>query len=100
MVKVLDKNVNQWRYSCHPMSVFSHYFGMSLGTSFSLFPFKKHYTCQHKYGCLESMLRKSVKYVAVFLFAKGALSLLFGMDVGQEIGSLVKDNWGTARSWS
>ena len=99
MVKVLDKDVSKWRYSCHPMSIFSHYFGMRLGTTYSLFPFKKHYTCQHKFGCLESLLRKSVKYAAFLLFAKSALNLLFGIDVGQEIGTLLRDNWDTARHW-
>ena len=73
---------------------------MRLGMSQSLAPFKKHYTCGHKFGCLESLLRKAAKTVAVWLFTKGALSLVFGFDIQREAISLLSDNWEVAQGWS
>ena len=72
---------------------------MSLGLSYSLFVFKKHYTCAHKYGCLEHFLRKLFKGAAIWLLAKGAISLLLGIDINEEIISMVKDNFEPVRNW-
>ena len=88
-VVILDKSVNQWRYSFHPKSIFSNWFGMRLGMTLSLSPFKKHYTCGHTFGCMESMIRVAAKTVALWLFTKGALSLLFGFDLQREVISLL-----------
>ena len=69
----LPKSAGLWRYSFHHHSIFARYLGMSLGLSRSLLLFRKHITCEHKFGCLEALLRKAFKTVAVLLLAKGAL---------------------------
>ena len=57
---------------------------MNLGLSYSLLVFRKHYTCQHKFGCIESFLRKSFKYMTYWFCTKGAIELISGLDLGQE----------------
>ena len=78
---VLNKSVTRWRYSYHEKSIFSKWFDMRLGLSYNLFAFKKHYSCQHKYGCIENLLRKSFKTVSWFMLGTAALSFLFALDI-------------------
>ena len=73
---------------------------MRLGLTYNLFVFKKHYSCQHKYGCVENLLRKGFKTVGWFMIGSAALSLLFALDIKQELISLLKDNWEPARGLS
>ena len=55
--------------------------------------FRKHYTCQHKFGCIESILRKTFKYMAYWFCAKGVIQFVSGLDLGTEAISQLKDNW-------
>ena len=45
---------------------------MSMTMSLSLFVYKKHCTCSHKYGCFEWLLRVGGRTLAYWLVAKGA----------------------------
>ena len=72
--------------------MFTRFLGMGPRVSNNLWPFKKHYTCTHMFGCYENLFRKILKATAVWLFAKGTFAFLFGTTFDQEITSAVKDN--------
>ena len=77
----------------HPDSIFIRSpFGMGLGISYSLFVFKKHYTCQHRFGCVEAFIRKTVKAMTFWMVGKGLIELMSGVSLGDEVLKLVKDN--------
>ena len=97
-VPILSKSLTQWRYSFHHRSIFPAWFGLSLGDAYSVSWARKHYTCAHMFGCLESFFRKAAKTLAILLFFKGALSLL-GVDLQQETMRVLKDNVVTCRDW-
>ena len=67
---------------------------MSLGLSYSLFVFKKHYTCQHRFGCMENFLRKLFKTMTFWMIGKGLFEMISGFKVGEEVIKLIKDNCG------
>jgi len=73
---------------------------MSLGLSYSLFVFRKHYTCHHKFGCIEAFLRKTFKAMTFWIATKGLIELISNMDIGKEIISIIKDNWAPASGLS
>ena len=85
--------MTNWRYSMHQDSLFvGNPFSMNLGLSYSLIVFRKHYTCQHKFGCIEAFLRQTFKTMTIWMLSKGLFELISGFDLGQEAINLVKDN--------
>ena len=95
-LEVEEKNT-AWRYSSHPNSLFTWYFGMNLRKSSYLAPFKKHFTCAHMFGCLENLIRKFLKATAFWLCAKGTISFLMGINIDEQAVTFAKDNWQALR---
>ena len=65
---------------------------MSLGKSWSLFVFKKHFTCQHPFGCFERFVRTLIKTTTYWLFASTSFQFFTCYDLKQEFAQLFKDN--------
>ena len=90
--KALSREWSNWRFSFHPDSIFSGWFGFSLGTTRHIrFLFKKSFQCTHKFGCWENLFRRIFFSIAVTCLAKSVFSLTTGIDIDDKVGSFISD---------